>query len=493
VRWILAAYFCLLPAVVFIPWDAALQIQRALDSRNIASAVGITLDTNRRITFTPTPSYPARPGKTESVVVRVPVVVCNLGAGNRVYIDRIKLHSIEPERGGLEVGSLKEDLSKVNLFGFMLDRSSGPGKPSAEIVLTLPLDDFDAARAAQSRIELQLLATKLRLTAEKSLQSPAAGSIDDHGRCHLQNDARFGRSSKVIYCVSARPIGNCLGIRDPSHPLRNTEMNEFTCSRSTYAPWPLPLWRDAYYSVSLGAADDWQQQVRADPSSEVPKKSDRIITNYVPDVHVVRMLGFQVGSAIERPSVGSRSADGVGPAARFASPAGVVADRRGNLFIVDEADSVIRKVTPSGEVGTFAGMAQHTGRNDGVAREARFTRPHGIAIDSADSLFVADSGNGLIRKITPAGVVTTLMGITGGTGNRMEPLRFNNPRGVVCAPDGTLYVIDSNGVANGDSVVRKVSPAGVVSTVAGPDEPDGGPNNGGVVLVVPAEAGSDRD
>ena len=151
---------------------------------------------------------------------------------------------------------------------------------------------------------------------------------------------------------------------------------------------------------------------------------------------------------------------------------------------------MIRKVTPAGEVGTFAGMAQHTGRNDGVAREARFTRPHGIAIDSADSLFVADSGNGLIRKITPAGVVTTLMGITGGTGNRMEPLRFNNPRGVVCAPDGTLYVIDSNAVANGDSVVRKVSPAGVVSTVAGPEEPDGGTSNGGVVLVEPAEAGS---
>jgi hypothetical protein len=93
--------------------------------------------------------------------------------------------------------------------------------------------------------------------------------------------------------------------------------------------------------------------------------------------------------------------------------------------------------------------------------------------------------------ILSAGIVSTLMGITGDAGNRSEPLRFKNPTGVVCAPDGTLYVIDFNAIANGDSVVRKVSPAGVVSTVAGPDEPDGGAHNGGVVLVVPDEEGLD--
>jgi NHL repeat len=492
VRWFLTAYFCLLPAVVFVPWDAAFQIHRALDFRSIASAVSITLDTARRITFTPTPSYPTKPGKPESVMLRVPVVVSNLGPRNRLNVDRIELHSIKSEHAGLKEGSLDEDLSKAHPFGYFLDRSPDPGKQSPEIVLTLPFDAFNAAHTARSVIELRLLATTLRLTTEKSIESLAEGSIDGHGRCHLQNDVRFGRSSKVIYCVSARPIGNCLGISDPSRPVRNAEVNAFMCARSTYAPWPLPLWRDAYYSVSLGAADDWQQQVRAEPSSDVPRKSNRIITNYVADVHVVRMLGFQIGSAIEKAGVESQSADGVGPAARFASPAGVVADRRGNLFIVDEADSVIRKLTPAGEVGTFAGVAQQTGRNDGVARDARFTRPHGIAIDSADNLFVADSGNGLIRKITPAGIVSTLMGITGDTGKRLEPLRFKNPRGVVCAPDGTLYVIDSNAIANGDSRVRKISPAGVVSTVAGPDEPDGGPYNGRVMLAVPA-SGSDRD
>lgn len=479
VRWILAAYFCLLPVIAFIPYDAAFQLDRALDFRDNISPLSITLDASRRITFTPLPSYPARPGKPVSVQLRVPVVASNLGPGNQIYVDRIKLRSADPERRGL-AGPLNEDLSNVGHFGYLLDRSPDPAKPMPEIFLTLPFDAFDAARAAQSRIEVQILATKLRLTAEKPVQSLAPGSIDDHGRCNPQNDMRFGKTSKVIYCVSARPIGNCYSTKDLSRRPRTNGMAAARCGGATYAPWPLPLWRDPYYSVSLGAADAWQ-------------RSDLVVSNYVPDVHVVRTFDFQIDLAIERASVESRSVDGVGHAARFASPAGMVADRRGNLFIVDVADSVIRKVIPTGEVSTFAGMSQKTGRNDGAAQDARFTRPQGIAIDSADNLFVADTGNGLIRKITPAGIVSTVMGISGDTGNRMEALRFKNPRDVLCAPDGTLYVVDSNAVGNGDSLVRKISPAGVVSTVAGPDEPVGGADNVGAVLVVPAEEELERD
>jgi hypothetical protein len=472
VRWILAAYFCLFPAVAFIPWDAALRIHRALDSGNVANAVSITLDSSRKVTFTPLPAFP-RTGKPVSVTLQVPIVVSDLGPGNRLHVDRTQL-----------AGSLDEDLG-LYPFGYVLDRSFDAGKPLPEIVLTVPFDAFNAARAAQSRIELQLWATKLRLVAEKPLQSLAGGSIDDHGRCEVQETVRFGRSSKVVYCVSARPIGNCFSTRDPSRPLRNPQLAAFRCMGATYAPWPLPLWRDAYYSVALGAADDWQQAVRAEPSGETLKKSNLIITNYVPDVHVMQAFDFKIGAAIERARVQSQSTDGLGPAARFASPAGAVADRRGNLFIVDQADSVIRKVTPAGEVSTFAGVAQQTGRNDGVARDARFADPHGIAIDAADNLFVADTGNGLIRKITPAGIVSTIMGISGEKDSRSEPLRFKNPRGVVCAPDGSIYVIDSNAIDNGNPLVRKISPAGVVSTVAGPDEPVASPNND-MLLAMPA-------
>jgi ABC-type transport system involved in multi-copper enzyme maturation permease subunit len=255
VRWILAAYFCLLPALYFIPWDAAFQVHRAF-ARNVVSPVSITLDTNRKMTFTATGSYPGGPSKPVSVMLTVPIVLSNLGPGNRIYVDRTKLHSIEPERRALEGVSSNEDISSVNQFGYILDRSSDPGKPSPEIVLTLPFDAFNAARAAQSGIEVQLFATKLRLTAERSIQSLAAGSIDEHARCYRQNDVRFGSSRRVIYCVSTRPVGNCYDIRDPSRRLRNTGTTAYRCGGSNYAPWPLPLWRDAYYSVSLGAADD---------------------------------------------------------------------------------------------------------------------------------------------------------------------------------------------------------------------------------------------
>ena len=489
VRWMLAIYFCLLPAVAFIPADAAFQVHRALESVHRASSVSITLDTSRRITFTPTPSYPVKPGKIVSVVLRIPVVVSNLGPGNRINIDRVKLHSV----GGLEGRSSNEALSNINQFGYLVDRSLDAGKPAPEIVLSLPFDAFNAARAAQSRIEIQLLATRLRLTAEKTIESLAAGSIDDHGRCFRQDLMRFGNGNKMMYCVSARPIGSCLDFRGSSRFRRATGMTGYRCTGASYAPWPLPLWRDAYYSIRFGAIDDGQlQQARADASSGLPKKSDLIIANYVPDVHFARTLDLQFDSALEIASIENRSRDGLGPAARFASPAGAVADRQGNLFIVDEAESVIRKVTPAGEVSTLAGIARQPGRTDGVAGDARFTRPHGIAIDSADNLFVADTGNGLIRKITPAGSVSTLMGFSGDTGSHAEPLRFKNPKGIVCTPDGTLYIIDSDTVANGSAVLRKISRAGVVSTVAGSDEPAAGPD-GGMVMTLPAEEELERN
>ena len=489
VRWILPLYFCLLPALYFIPWDVAFQIERAFEPHDTVSPVSITVDTNRKISFTPLDSYSGGGAKPVSVLLRVPVAASNLDAGNRVYLDRIKLYSIDGRHRGLDGGS-DETFSKLNQSGYILNRSSDPGR-GPEIHLTLPVEVFNAARSAGSRIEVELLATMLRLTAEKTIQSLEAGSIDDHGRCSRLTDIRYGRSSKVIYCVSVRPIGNCYDISDPSRHRRNSGLTG-RCGGASYAPWPLPLWRDAYYSVSLWATDDSQQPERANPSPESSRKSDLIITNYVPDIHMVRTLGFQVGSAIERAGGESRSADGVGPAARFASPAGVVADRRGDLFIVDERDSVIRKVTPSGEVRTIAGMAQQTGRDDGDGRDARFNNPQGIAIDGADNLFVADTGNGLIRKITPAGVVSTLTGIADSSGNRTVPLQFRHPRGVVCALDGTLYVIDSNAIAVGESIVRKVSPAGKLSTIAGSDETDAGADNGaGVRLVLPGAGSED--
>jgi DNA-binding beta-propeller fold protein YncE len=169
----------------------------------------------------------------------------------------------------------------------------------------------------------------------------------------------------------------------------------------------------------------------------------------------------------------------------------MVADRHGNLFVVDQMDNVIRKVTPAGEVSTFAGAAQEKGRNDGPGQDARFNRPQGIAIDSADDLFVADTGNGVIRKITPAGAVSTIV-VSDSTQRDEAPVRFKSPTGIVSTSDGTLYVIDHIQMEGGaaGSVVRKIAPNGVVSNLAGPGDRDDGV--GGIEAVI-IESQSNHD
>jgi DNA-binding beta-propeller fold protein YncE len=153
--------------------------------------------------------------------------------------------------------------------------------------------------------------------------------------------------------------------------------------------------------------------------------------------------------------------------ARFAAPAGMAADRHGNVFIVDQTDSIVRKLTSSGQVSTFAGRTGHTGRSDGQGTDAQFNHPTAIAVDAADNLYVADTGNRLVRKISPAGVVTTVAGGEVSTGSASGALRLLHPTGVVCAPDGSLYVIDRN--EDTSAVVIQVLPGGELKALAGPE------------------------
>ena len=157
--------------------------------------------------------------------------------------------------------------------------------------------------------------------------------------------------------------------------------------------------------------------------------------------------------------------DGAGNAARFYNPEGVAVDASGNIYVVDNQNCTIRKVSPAGVVSTFAGAAGVPGSADGTGAGASFRFPVGIAVDSAGTLFVGDSGNGTIRKITPTGVVTTLAGTAGasGTADGTGPAaRFSNPAGLAMDSGGNLYVADS-----GNQTIRKVTPAGVVTTLAG--------------------------
>src|SRR6266699_2348339 len=104
------------------------------------------------------------------------------------------------------------------------------------------------------------------------------------------------------------------------------------------------------------------------------------------------------------------SPDQAGSAAQFNLPTGVTVDRAGNVYVSDTFNHVIRKMTPTGEVTTLAGLAGSTGSANGTGSDARFYFPNDVAVDTAGNVFVADYFNFTIRKVTPAGEVTTLAG-----------------------------------------------------------------------------------
>lgn len=159
------------------------------------------------------------------------------------------------------------------------------------------------------------------------------------------------------------------------------------------------------------------------------------------------------------------SSDGVGVVARFCAPKGVGIDSSGNVFVADTPNHTIRKITSSGEVTTVAGVAGVYGSTDGTGTNARFNQPTGVALDNSGNVYVADTWNNKIRKITSSGEVTTFAGAGGGWGSNDgsgSSAKFNQPTGVAVDSDGNVYVADG-----GNHTIRKVSNAGVVTTFAG--------------------------
>jgi len=161
----------------------------------------------------------------------------------------------------------------------------------------------------------------------------------------------------------------------------------------------------------------------------------------------------------------SGSTDGIGSAARFLNPSGVAVDSAGHLYVADTGNQNIRKITPGGAVTTLAGVARNSGSDDGPGSAARFHDPYGVALDSVGNVYVADTGNSTIRKITPGGVVTTLAGTAMRSGFDERPgsaALFWNPSGVAVDSAGHLYVADT-----GNHNIRTITPGGAVTTVAG--------------------------
>jgi sugar lactone lactonase YvrE len=138
-------------------------------------------------------------------------------------------------------------------------------------------------------------------------------------------------------------------------------------------------------------------------------------------------------------------ADGTGAAASFNGLSGITVDAAGNVYVADQLNHSIRKVTPGGVVTTLAGNGNF-GFADGVGRAALFKNPAGVTVDLSGNLYVTDRGNNRIRKITAAGVVSTLAGsgAAGSADGAGVSASFNQPSGITIDAAGNLYVTDLN-------------------------------------------------
>ena len=197
-------------------------------------------------------------------------------------------------------------------------------------------------------------------------------------------------------------------------------------------------------------------------------------TNSATAVLYVNIAPFLSISTLAGMAGVSGSGDGTNNTALFSHPVGIAVDSNTNVYVADLNNHIIRKLTPLGTnwvSSTIAGLAGSPGSSDGTYTNARFNGPYGVAVDNGGNVYVADTGNSAIRKLTPSGaswVVSTIAGLAGNPGSadgNNSSARFRFPMGLAVDGSGNIYVADE-----GNSTIREITPSGAnwgVSTIAG--------------------------
>ncbi len=281
--------------------------------------------------------------------------------------------------------------------------------------------------------------------------STLAGShVWDEAKDDTALSARF----RGLYGAALTPTGEVLLVDSPTSAIRKL-------SGTTVTTWLGVL-------NQVGSTDGQGATARFSRTYPPSLGRDAAGHFYIPDSdnHTLRKVSPDGTVSTWVGVAGSRGyANGQGSTARFNLPHAAVVDATGNVHVADTYNQVIRRITPDGTVSLHAGTPTVAGGQDGPAATATFHLPVGLALDSGGNLYVSDHLGHSIRKISSTGNVTTLAGsygVPGSADGTGSAARFNTPRGIALDGAGNLYVADT-----GNNLVRRITPAGVVTTVVG--------------------------